>query len=45
MLSIIRLVCVSVIAGCIICMYKSIRKMGEINKRRRERFKYSKGGK
>lgn len=45
MRSIIGLVCVSVIAGCVIGIYKSIRKIGEINKRCGERIKSSKGGK
>lgn len=42
---IIGLTCVSVIAGCVIGIYKSIRKIGEINKRCGERIKSSKGGK
>ena len=42
MKSTIRLVCDSVIAGCVIAMYKTICKIGEINKRCGERIKSSK---
>ena len=45
MRTIIGLTGVCVIVGCVIGIYKSIRKIGEINKRCGERIKSSKGGK